>query len=78
MRRGQYKYNYIDAYLHTYIFTFTQPHENKLKYFPLKKAKQNWVVTPTKWQSGCMRGAPTERIDMLIKHVVKKVVKKVF
>ena len=32
VRSWQYKHNYIDTYLHTYVLTFPQPHKINYKY----------------------------------------------
>ena len=61
MRCWQYKHNYKDTYLHTYILIFAQPHKNKLKYLFLKKANKTEWLLQQNHRVGGMIGATTER-----------------
>ena len=64
MRCSQCKHSYIDTYLHTYVLTFAQSYENKLKYLSLKKQinKTEWLLQQNH-RVGGMIEAPNERMN---------------
>ena len=59
LRCWQYKHNYIDTYLHTYVLTFVQPHKNKVK---CKQNKTEWLLQQNHRADGMIE-APNGRMD---------------
>ena len=78
LRCQQYKHNYKDANLHTYVLTFAQPHKNKLKRLFTKKGKVKLSGYCKKIRVGGMIMLPMKEQTLSIKDVVKKLVQRFF